>query len=623
MSRLIRTRLADERGFTLVIVLGVLTVIMGFTAAAFAIADNDTHLAKRNQDDKAAYAAAEAGVNAYLAQLNGNPSFWSNCDDPTGVTAPGVAPEWQSVGAGTTARYTIELLPRLAACDKASPDASMINADGTLRVRVTGAARPDVAPPARVAAKRSIVLTLRRDGFLDYLLWTDYESLDPRVTSSVWNCDYKVVGRTSPATAGAPFGSAGCFQTRLNATPPNDTSTLGNWADANCNTYWRDGRNAGGLYPGEIRFWDTSLTPDGWNWTSYSTWFRNLSGLSAAAFPGLTCEEASFGTADTVGGALHTNDSLSICGGPIDFGRDGNDRIEVVAGDTQTPWRQGVGSCAGAAQPSPGAWTTGSHGAQYMEPPPANTALRDVAAYSFSGGTKIVFGAGGPTKMAVTNQGVTTTYDQPADGVIWVGNSGSCPSYNAMFPFVTTGATSQPCGDVAVEGTYSRNITIGAENDIVITDDVQRDPDSTGMLGLIGGQFVRIDHPSTLGTGLGSLRPWPSCTNTSTATDDLTLDAAILALNGSFLLDRVGCGAAKGDLNVTGAIAQRHRGLVGVSAATPSGYTKNYAYDDRLKYRTPPNFLDPVNSSWHVIRQVEQAPPAYDCVQTPKPPGCP
>jgi hypothetical protein len=45
------------------------------------------------------------------------------------------------------------------------------------------------------------------------------------------------------------------------------------------------------------------------------------------------------------------------------------------------------------------------------------------------------------------------------------------------------------------------------------------------------------------------------------------------------------------------------------SAASPaSGYLKDYQYDDRLKYREPPQFLDPVTSSWNLLRESEQAP---------------
>ena len=97
----------------------------------------------------------------------------------------------------------------------------------------------------------------------------------------------------------------------------------------------------------------------------------------------------------------------------------------------------------------------------------------------------------------------------------------------------------------------------------------------------------------------------------------------------SFMTDMYGCGKSLGTLTVNGAIAQGHRGIVGVKQAAAAPYdsngfkTKNYVYDTRLKSRTPPNFLDPVNAAWHVVRQVEQTPAAYDCTKTPKPAGCP
>ena len=36
---------------------------------------------------------------------------------------------------------------------------------------------------------------------------------------------------------------------------------------------------------------------------------------------------------------------------------------------------------------------------------------------------------------------------------------------------------------------------------------------------------------------------------------------------------------------------------------TQTGYSKNYNYDDRLRYLSPPHFLDPVESAWHMQRQ--------------------
>ena len=65
-------------------------------------------------------------------------------------------------------------------------------------------------------------------------------------------------------------------------------------------------------------------------------------------------------------------------------------------------------------------------------------------------------------------------------------------------------------------------------------------------------------------------------------------------------------------LTVNGAIGQKFRGPVGRSSggAAINGYIKKYTYDDRLRFRSPPHFLDPVKSAWHVHRYTEQEPAA-------------
>ena len=40
------------------------------------------------------------------------------------------------------------------------------------------------------------------------------------------------------------------------------------------------------------------------------------------------------------------------------------------------------------------------------------------------------------------------------------------------------------------------------------------------------------------------------------------------------------------------------------------GYAKDYWYDDRLRYRSPPYFLDPVVAAWRTVRNNEQVPAA-------------
>ena len=60
---------------------------------------------------------------------------------------------------------------------------------------------------------------------------------------------------------------------------------------------------------------------------------------------------------------------------------------------------------------------------------------------------------------------------------------------------------------------------------------------------------------------------------------------------------------------MNGAIAQKFRGAVGQFGSTAHGYTKNYVYDDRLLYRSPPYFLDPVQSAWRTVSYTEESKP--------------
>jgi hypothetical protein len=89
----------------------------------------------------------------------------------------------------------------------------------------------------------------------------------------------------------------------------------------------------------------------------------------------------------------------------------------------------------------------------------------------------------------------------------------------------------------------------------------------------------------------------------------MSIDAALLALKHSFIVDNYYCGGTLGTLTINGAIGQHYRGPVGTGGASiTTGYLKNYNYDDRLRRVNPPYFLDPVNSAWRVVRFNEQIP---------------
>ena len=75
----IRRRLRRQDGFTMALVMGLLVFASLLGLAAYASAQGDRNLSAESRDRKQAYAAAEAGLNWYLAQLNLNPNYWTKC----------------------------------------------------------------------------------------------------------------------------------------------------------------------------------------------------------------------------------------------------------------------------------------------------------------------------------------------------------------------------------------------------------------------------------------------------------------------------------------------------------------------------------------------------------------
>jgi hypothetical protein len=132
-------------------------------------------------------------------------------------------------------------------------------------------------------------------------------------------------------------------------------------------------------------------------------------------------------------------------------------------------------------------------------------------------------------------------------------------------------------------------------------DDFKSSNTTTVLGGLIANNFVRVYHPVSYS--------WSGCSN-SGGPGSIQIDAAILALNHSFIVDNWFCGSALGTLTINGAVAQKFRGPVGTfsGGSVASGYSKNYNYNDTLHYREPPYFVNPTDSPWRIIRQNEQVP---------------
>lgn len=529
----------SEQGYALVVVLLVATVVGLLAVAALGYGISSQTVSRRDQDWNAALAAAEAGVDDYELRLNEDGNYWTYGPGNPSPDGNAAFTSWVEVPGGNTAsrfRYDV--------------DASTIASDGRIQLTSTGRVN-DV--------ERTVRVTLRRRNFLDYLYFTDYETLDPA------------------SYTGTPY------------TPEQ--------AQEKCAHYFYGGAGK-------------SRDPH--------------------------CTDITFVSADAIDGPLHSNDAILVCGSAR------------FNGETSTSWSgengaryRAKGGCAGA--PS----FARSGDPKQVVPlamPPSNSALKAEVAVGeggclYTGPTRIKLNAN--ASMSVKSPFSRHTSDPscptngtgplPTNGVVYVQNvpsSSADPNFTNGCPFDVSGrkhplGLPQPndvntygCrdGDAFVEGTLDGLLTIAAENDVVVTwSTTYRDGlDGDDLLGLIANNYVEIYHPVRCTShGAGSScnldADFPGETARGTSFGDPLVQAAILSLNHSFRVQMHGAGRGLGTLRVQGAIAQRYRGPVGTnnSGTIVSGCAKDYVYDQRLKYLSPPRFLDPVASAWGVATWAE------------------
>lgn len=602
--RLRKLSLHDERGISLIIALLATLIVSTVLASAFTAAITEINLSSKVTDQKKAYYAAQAGISWFLFHLNQNAAFLTYCTEPPGFgvehsTGNPLNQLYKSSTGGEERKaseltkvsvpgmsageeeFALQLIPEQSApsndrqCDPNKISETMIEKTGRykgdFRIKVTGFSGKE---------KRSLIVTFRSEGFLDFIYYTVFETEDPQTYPSLWASTHSVAE-----------------------------------AEKYCEK----------------------------KYSERASW----------------CVNIYFGTGDSVNGPMHTQDHVGVLGSPI-FGKETGDAIEFGTdvndgcghpdkGYSEEAEGNGCGSPTFKGELVP------HESIKPIEPPPSDKELEkwdsaENGGLTFSGPTELILES---SKIRAKKPGTEeegTVYAWPSDDVIYVTNNGNCSEvyhqYRAFYPSEST------CGDAYVRGTYSRSLTIGSANNIIIDGNLLASPDNaeyfpTGNaeLGLIAEKFVRVYHPvlrysscarssgstctscssgSTLTSGkceyenqatkctapsltssnVSTLNPNP-LPGTSGTMENPVIDAGILALNNSFTVDNEQCpenGSYLGTLTVIGGIAQKFRGIVALVGGP--GYLKNYQYDYRLQAGEPPHFLNPVQAAWKIIREV-------------------
>lgn len=524
----------DEQGIALITVLAVITILSTLAITSLSYATGSLDLSRRDQDWNAALAAAEAGVDDYVLHLNQDGNYYNYS-----ATSPDPAPPDGNMAFTGWVKVPGPANP---ASFRYTRDKSTIGVDGNIRVTSTG----------RVGkVTRSVESVVRRRNFLDYLYFTDYETLDP--------ANYPRFSGDWSATV----------------------------ADTNCRRH---------------------------QWGSPA---RDAGCTNIQFFGGSTRQ-------DVINGPLHTNDTIRINGTPW------------FKGPTTTSWDDPAGKrwfdTTGSSAPIFAA-TSDPKYAGRLELPPSNSSLVKFTNAApaangclFTGPTKIKLLSNGRAQITspftkssncLTGSQTSSTFtiDIPSDQVFYVQGipaATSDPNYTSTCSFPTgflpvenvdDDGPDYKCrdGDVFLSGVLKGQLTIGSANNIVIIGDTTYDtapPGGSDVLGLIANNFVEIYHPVTSAGANISYSGGPTT----------KLDAALLAVAHSFRVQRHNRGAVVGNLTVRGAIGQVFRGPVGIiggSGTLSNGYAKDYSYDTRLKYISPPHFIDPLKSVWLVRSYAE------------------
>lgn len=573
IRHLVRSRIEDrERGVALVMVIGMTVLLSGLVVAGIAYSTGAARSSRSDQSWNAALAAAYAGVEEYESRLAndlgyfayGNPAAPFSASSAGRLTLPSGAAANPAFGVGAAGPWAAVAGSSGEAHFRYEVDNSRFYIDGTLRLRSTGRSGDET---------RTIVADIKQKGFIDFLYFTDYEVMDPQALNpaSTANCAihyYSGVSRSHCTTIN--FGGADEINGPLHSNDAimtngparfNGKVTTAYKASSGAN-YVRSGTAPTFLLPGDPQ----NVATIGMPATNSQIKKETRSDLPAEV---------------PVTGCLYT--------GPTKITLHDNGEMTVIS-----PWTKRTNT-TGASD------TGGSSPAKCGTPGSSGLAARSGGAWV---GQRIpipqnlvVYVQNVPNVASNVNMTTGTTTPYGAIACATNGNAIGYPITNETVPFA--GAYGCRNGDVFIQGTLKGNMTVAAENYIYATGDIRYRSSDEDMLGLVGNNAVWVWNPMRLVSG--------STYSALLSGTGRRIDAAILSVAHTFMVQNYNRGAARGTLTVNGAIGQKFRGPVGTGsgASMTTGYGKDYTYDERFRYTAPPKFLSPVTTTYGVSVWVE------------------
>ncbi|WP_020076926.1 hypothetical protein [Cryocola sp. 340MFSha3.1] len=587
----------DQSGVAVLAVVGLASVMLIVIATALTVSVGGMKRATNDADWNAALAAAYAGVDEYASRLAndstytkyGNPAstFTIRTGSKDTVTLPTASPNPAfAVGAG--AGWASVPGTSGAAAFRYEVDNSQYTRNGVIRVRSTG----------KVGSQtRSVIANLKQQGFLQFLYFTNYEIIDPAIqnlgsgaTACVPSYAFKSGGTITHKTncQEIEFASKDVINGPLHS---NDELRI-------CGTtFLGDVSTSSSLTPSWVNTCPTGALP---KWYNGATGPSHKDALDIPPTNLAMANEARVDLSDVPRpGCLYTGPTT------ITFTSDGKMRVvSPWTKVTQPSFTSGIASNNPTMCGTPGAGTgnLGDTNGAVIPVLDSNLIYVQNVPGAPAGGA-----AADPNYSATPPSGVTCT-NVGAKNEGWSFGGTQYPAATETIP--PTAKASAPAygcrnGDAYVKGVMKGALTIASQNYIYVTGSITYTDRAADMLGLVGQNAVWLLNQMACTTSTRS-----ACTPL-VANADVEIDAAILCVQHTFMVQNYEAAGKRGTLTVFGAIAQYFRGPVAQgdgSGGTSSGYVKSYWYDQRLRSAAPPKFLAPTSTTYGVTQYSDVSP---------------
>lgn len=598
--KMLKKRLGhNDDGIAMVMVIGVGSVLTLLAVAAVAYTTGSINKASDDEDWNGALAAAYAGVEEYQSMLANDPGYirYGNpLSTHTKYVDPATPTLVSSVVAPPTANPAFGLgtggpwakVPGSAKVTGGAANAfyryevnnSKYYSQGTVTLRSTGKVG---------STTRTIYADLKQTGFVDYVYFTDKETVDPYDDLSPCNrYFYDTPTRPTSGTVTCTdiqFGAADVIHGDVHS---NDRIVI----------------ECGATFEGPITTGYKPASASTLNYKKVGTCTQpNFAGgvppvsVTPTGLPATNSEmkkETRTDLPDTVPnpGCLYTGPTS------ITFTSDGY--MQVISPYTRKTQVSGEPATSGTTPAACGTvgTATGSlgslAGARVKVPTNNLVFVQNVPGTStdpnYTAATTVMTNG-----VASTNSAYLSCKGSDAKNVL------GYPKTNEVAPAAINSVPSYGCrnGDLFVKGTMSGALTVSAENYVYITDDVQYNDDEKDVLGLVGQNAIYMWSPVKK-TGTSTYGCLDGYCDT-----DRTVEAALLSVAHTITVQNVAISVPyRGILTIKGSMAQKFRGIV----RNNSGYNKDYNYDKRFKYMAPPKFLTPASTTYGVSTWIEIKP---------------